>query len=167
MTDDLPDYTKDVHLTVMVEDTDPAEVTVIQPDETKLLATVTQAAKDRTITGTVGVIAHPTGEIETKGAGVLTVLAAETVIAEREITDGKEYHLAFVNVAPVNDHWIYVFTEGVKRATYYAHGSFPFIFWYPWGWNKITGDASKKLEVKAMAVATGETLLADFAGEEV
>jgi len=145
MTDDLPDYTKDVHLTVTVEDTDPAEITV----------------KD----GYIKV--HPTGEIATKGAGVLTVLAAETVIAEREITDGKEYHLAFVNVAPVNDHWLYLFTEGVKRATYYAHGGFPFIFWYPWGWNTITGDGSKKLEVRAKAVATGETLLADFAGEEV
>ena len=121
----------------------------------------------KNITSKVNVIAHPIGDIETKGGGVLTNSATEVVIATRTITSGKDYHLAFVNVAPVNDHWIYVYTEGTKRATYYAHGAFPFIFWYPWGWNKITGDASKKLEVKAMAVTTGETLLADFAGEEV
>ena len=145
MTDDLPDWTKDVHLSVTIEDTNPAEITV----------------KD----GFIKV--HPTGEIESIGAGVLTNAVSEVVIAERKITDGKDYHLAFVNVAPVNDHYIYVYTEGVKRATYYAHGTFPFIFWYPWGWNKIVGDTSKKLELKAKAVTTGETLLADFAGEEV
>lgn len=164
---DLPDYTNEVHLTVEVEDDTPSEVTVIQPDETKLKATVIQDAKDRTITGIVNVIARPTGKIPTKGTGVDTTGGGIVTLAEYVVTSGKKYYICNLCVPCKTAHRIYLYMEGSETRRYYVPAAMTLIDWFAWDWNSFTGDGIKKIELKALKDNGGETLYGDFAGEEV
>lgn len=189
MPDDNPDWTKDVKVYVespaipagpfeVVQDTyndlkakvelkPDSTIEVTQADEDALKATVTQASAARTISGNVAVIAHPTGEIETKGTGVDTTGGGTVTLAEYTVTNEKGYHICNLCVACKTAHWIFLYIGGSEKRRYYVPAAMTLIDWFAWDWNTLTGDSSKKIELKALKDNGGETLYGDFAGEEV
>lgn len=188
-SEDLPDWTKESHLTVTVVDEDPAEVTVIQSDETKLKAVVTiaegttleviqdtavdlkaqvlQKEKDRTITGNVNVIAHPTGELTEKGEGVVTQSHHYEVIVSRLVKDGWKYSLGKLEIPMVNAHWIQIEVDGNVVKTYYAGAEDTFVMFYLYDEVTFIGNGFKRVQVKAKAEDVGEVLYGYMSGEEV
>ena len=114
------------------------------------------------------VIAHPTGEIGTTGAGVATGGGGVIVIATRTITDGKTYHICNLRVSCKTAHWLYLFIGGTERRRYYNAGEGDTVDWFAWDWHPLLGDGStKKIELKAQKDDGGETLYGDFCGEEI
>ena len=145
MTDDLPDYTNETHVTVLVED----DGGFVQ------------------ITNEVDVIAHPTGKLTEEGAGVATNTSTYTSIVSKTVTNLKKYHLGKLEVPMVNAHRIQIEVDGSVVKTYYSGDEDTFIMFYLWDEVSLTGDGTKKVDVKAKAVDTGETLYGYMSGEEV
>jgi len=117
---------------------------------------------------TVDVVAHPTGEIATKGAGVDTSGGGIVVIAEYTVTNGKTYYICNLCVPCKTPHWVYLHIGGSEKRRYYVNEKTTLIDWFPWDWNPLAGDgATTKIEVKALKDNAGETLHCDFSGEEV
>ena len=144
-SEDLPDYTKETHVTVLVED----DGGYVQ------------------ITNEVNVIAHPTGELTEEGTGIDTNTTTYTAIISKTVTDGKKYHLGKIEVPMVNAHWIHIEVSGSVVKTYYSGKTDTFVMFYLYKEVSLTGDGIKKVEVKAKAVDTGETLYGYMTGEEV
>jgi len=143
-SDDLPDYTNETHVTVEVEDNGG----YVQ------------------VTNDVEVIAHPTGKLTEEGAGILTNTSTYTSIVSKTVTDGKKYQLGKIEVPMVNAHWIQIEVDSSVVKTYYAGKADTFVMFYLYNEVSLTGDGSKKVDVKAMAVSTGETIYGYMSGEE-
>ena len=113
------------------------------------------------------VVAHPTGEIETTGAGVDTSGGGVVVIATYMVTNERTYHIANLSVACKTAHWLYLYIGGTERRRYYNNGKSDTIDWFAWDWHPLLGNGStKKIELKALKDDVGETLYGDFCGEE-
>lgn len=112
-----------------------------------------------------GVIAHPTGEIETKGTGVDTSGGGVVTLAEHTIVTGKIYHICNLSVSSETPHWIFLHIGGAEKRRYYLEEGL-LIDWFPWGWYPLMGTGSNKIELKAQKDNGGETLYGDFCGEE-
>lgn len=144
-SEDLPDYTNEVHLTVEIED-DGGYVQV---------------------TNDVDVIAHPTGDLTEEGTGVATNTSTYISIVSRTVTDAKKYLLGKIEVPMVNAHWVQIEVDGSVVKTYYAGAEDTFVMFYLWDEVSLSGNGTKKVDVKAKAVDTGETLYGYMTGEEV
>lgn len=142
---DLPDYTNETHVTVEIEDSGG----FVQ------------------IPGDVNVIAHPTGELTEEGAGVATNTTTYTSIVSRTVTDAKKYHLGKVEIPMVYAHWVQIEVDGSVVKTYYAGTEDMFIMFYLYNEVSLSGNGTKKVDVKAKAVDTVETLYGYMSGEEV
>lgn len=145
MTEDLPDYTNEVHLTVEIED----EGGYVQ------------------VTNDVDVIAHPTGDLTEEGTGIATNTTTYTSIVSRTVTDAKKYHLGKIEVPMVNAHMVQIEVDGSVVKTYYAVKGDTFVMFYLWKEVSLIGNGTKKVDVKAKAISTGETLYGYMTGEEV
>lgn len=167
MTDDNPDWTKEVKVYVESPAIPAGPFEVVQDTYNDLKANVTQAAKDRTITGNVNVISHPTGELTEKSAGVATNTSTFVSVVSRTVTDAKKYHLGKIEVPMVNAHWIAIVVDDVGVKSYYAGKADTYVMFYLYNEVSLTGNGTKKVDVKAKAVSTGETLYGYMSGEEV
>lgn len=143
-SEDLPDYTRETHVTVEVED-DGGYVQV---------------------TNDVEVVAHPTGKLTEEGTGIATNTTTYISIVSRTVTDGKKYQLGKIEVPMVNAHWIQIEVDSTVVKTYYAVKGDTFVMFYLYDEVTLTGDGTKKVDVKAKAVDTVETLYGYMSGEE-
>lgn len=117
--------------------------------------------------GIADVVVHPTGAIPTEGSGVETNTETYVTLAERVVTNEKKYHLAKVMVPMSNAHWLEIYVNNVMKKRYIARKEDSFIMFYLYNEVTLEGDDSKKIELKAKAVSSPETLYGFFYGEEV
>lgn len=115
----------------------------------------------------VNIVVHPTADLASIGAGVLTNTSTYVTIAERVITDGNKYHLAKVMVPMTNAHWLEITLNSVVKKIYLARKEDTFFDFYLFNEITFDGNGSQKIELKAKAVDTAETVYGFFYGEEV
>lgn len=111
--------------------------------------------------------ARPTGEVTDKGS--ITTTADYQTICAITVTNGKTFYTAKLSVSGDQDVMAKLTFDGADVSIeHYIAGGTPFTNWYPWGWEPMEGDGSKKLELKAKFPAGGVagTVFGEICGEE-
>lgn len=112
------------------------------------------------------VIPRPKGGVLKKG--YVTTTAAYQVVADHTPTDGKQFMLTKILASPEQDTWISLWWNGVRISPeILLTGKIPFTDWFPWDYEAMIGDGSKKFEVKAKYYTTEGYCGAEIVGEEV
>lgn len=144
-SEDLPDWTNEVHVIIATAE-EPSSIVDI---------------------GLASIIPLPKGDIEEKGTGIATNTSTYVSVVSRTITDEKTYHLAKITMPLTNAHLLKVIVAGTDIQRFYGSKEGSFVMFFIYGEITLLGDGSKKVDIQAKAVSTGETVYANMYGMEV
>jgi hypothetical protein len=116
--------------------------------------------------GAKQVIPKPKGTVKKKGS--VTTTDSYQTVAEITVTKGKTFHPAKITVSCKEDVWVKIRWDGSDVSIeYLVMGKLPFTDWFPWNWNPMVGDGSKKVDVQAKYDTAAATVFCELCGEEV
>lgn len=183
MPTDLPDYTRLIAVNVEIPEVEVGPVNVglysetpsDLPDGTRtpLLTDIKGRAiivvKQLTAADLQAeVIARPKGGVLEKGS--VTTTASYVTVANHTVTKDKTLQLAKILVSCPEDVMYQLKWAGsVISAEVYVTSKIPFTDWFPWDYETMEGDGSKKFEIQVKYPSGGAaaTCHAEIVGEEV
>ena len=118
--------------------------------------------------GAPPIIPRPTGE--KKGKGSISTESDYKTVCELTVTKGVTFQLAKIVVSCDKDVMVKVRWDGSDVSIEYLIPlKTPFTDWFPWDWNPMVGDGTKKVDLQAKYPTGGEagTVFCELSGEEV